>query len=266
MKLFKKLSRWNAKCIYLLIPSLIGTLVFYIIPFLRVLYYSFIDNQFRKNFVGFDNYVKTITNEYFLLALKNSLLLIIICVPALIFLTLIISLALSYGIKAFRKTRAAFILPMLIPTASIAVIWRTVFNGETVLPVYLLFVWKNIGICVIIVTAALTSIEAEIFEAAAIDGSHGFFMHRKISLPLIAPSIIFSVLLSIVNSFKIFKESYLFYGTNYPPPHSYTLQYYMNNNFLKLDYQALATSSVYTTMLIIVLVFVCFALQRRYSR
>ncbi len=261
-----KLNSWNNRCLVLLLPSLIGLFVFYIIPFLRVLYYSLINNQFQKQFVGLDNYIKTINNEYFQLALKNSLLLILICIPVLIILALIISLSLSYGINALKKTRAAFVLPMLIPTASIVIIWRSAFSGETVLPIYLLFIWKNIGICVILITAALTAIEKEIFEAASLDGVNGVRLHTKISLPLILPTTIFAILLSIVNSFKIFKESYLFFGSNYPPSHSYTLQYYMNNNFLKLDYQSLATSSVYTTVLVIVLVLICFGFQRRYSR
>ena len=115
------------------------------------MYYSLIDNQFRRNFVGLQNYMETLRNEYFQLALKNSLLLILICVPFLIILSLAVSLVLSYGIKWVRKTRFAFVLPMVIPTASIVLIWRSVFeNDATVLPIYLLFIWKNIGICIVL--------------------------------------------------------------------------------------------------------------------
>ncbi|MGN1118715.1 MAG: carbohydrate ABC transporter permease, partial [Oscillospiraceae bacterium] len=149
----KKHLKWNTRCVLCLFPSLIGTAVFFVIPYIRVLYYSVIDNQFKRNFVGFSNYIRTLRNEYFLLALKNSLLLIVICVPVLILLALVISLALSYGIKWVRRTRAAFVLPMVIPTASIVLIWRGVFSGNTtVLPIYLLFIWKNIGICVVLLT------------------------------------------------------------------------------------------------------------------
>ena len=248
---------WNNKCKLCIALSLIGTLVFYVIPYIRVLYYAMIDNQFRRNFVWFDNYIDTLKNRYFLLALKNSLLIIIICVPLLIILAIIISLALSYGLRKFKVTRTAFILPMLLPTASIVLVWQMVFTDiSTVLPIYILFIWKNIGICIVLMTAAFTSIEKEIFEAASLEGARGYKTHRYITIPLIAPTILFSVLLSIVNSFKIFKESYLFYGENYPPEHSYTLQYYMNNNFLKLDYQALATSAVLTSILFLVIVII----------
>ncbi len=267
MNNMKKHLKFNTKCKLCLLPSLIGTAVFFVIPYLRVLYYSVIDNQFRRNFVGLENYIKTLKNEYFQLALKNSLLLIIICVPMLILLALVISLALSYGIKRVRKTRFAFVLPMVIPTASVVLIWRSVFeNDGTVLPIYLLFIWKNIGICVVLLTAAFTSIEPNIYEAAGLDGANSFILHTKITVPLIVPTIFFTTLLSIVNSFKIFKESYLYYGTNYPPDHSYTLQYYMNNNFLKLDYQNLATSAVLTSILVLGIVIGGIFLQRRFDK
>ncbi len=263
----KKSLKWNTKCKLCLLPSLIGTAIFFIIPYIRVLYYSLIDNQFRRNFVGFDNYIKTLTNKYFLLSLKNSLMIIVIAVPILMALALATSLVLSYGIKWLRKTQFAFVLPMVIPTASIVLIWRSVFAGSTtVLPIYLLYIWKNIGICVVLLTAAFTSIEKSIFEAARLDGAGSFAIHTRITIPMIAPTIFFTALLSIVNSFKIFKESYLFYGTNYPPDYSYTLQYYMNNNFLKLNYQSLATSAVLTSILVFCIVAAGMAIQRRYDR
>ncbi|MCL2634612.1 MAG: sugar ABC transporter permease [Oscillospiraceae bacterium] len=260
--------KWNVKCFLCLVPSLIGTLIFFIIPYVRVLYYSFIDNQFRRSFVGLDNYVKTLSNEYFQLALKNSLLIIIIAVPILIISALIISLALSFGIKKLRALRTVFVLPMVIPTASAALIWVGFFSGvDSAFPVYLLFIWKNIGICIILMTAAFTNIDNSIFEAARLDGANRFILHTKITVPMIMPTIIFTVLLSIVNSFRIFKESYLYYGgTNYPPNHSYTLQYYMNNNFLKLDYQSLAASAVLTSILVLVIVIGGLIVQRRYRQ
>lgn len=264
----KKLSRWNVKCFICLIPGLLGITTFFVIPYFRVLYYSVIDNQFRRNFVGLNNYKKTIQNEYFQLALKNSLLLILIAVPVLILLALLISLALSFSIRKLRALRTMFVLPMVIPTASAALIYATFFSGvDSVLPVYLLFIWKNIGICIILMTAAFTSIEESIFEAASLDGADRLILHRAITVPMIMPTVIFTILLSIVNSFKIFKEIYLYYGgTNYPPNYSYTLQYYMNNNFLKLDYQSLATSAVLTSLLVIVIVAGGMLLQRRYQQ
>lgn len=258
---------WNSKCILCIGISMIGTLLFFIIPYIRILYYSLIDNQFRRNFVGLNNFIETLQNKYFLLALKNSLLLIIICVPVLILLALFISLALAYGIKKIKACRVAFILPMILPTASIVLVWRMVFqDNESVLPIYTLFIWKNIGICIVLLTAAFTAIDKEIYEAAGLDGTTSFQLHRYITVPLIAPTILFTVLLSIVNSFKVFKESFLYFGGKYPPESSYTLQYYMNNNFLKLDYQALATGAIITSVLIFIIILGGLTLQRRFYK
>lgn len=259
--------KWNTKCKLCIGMSFLGTLFFYIIPYIRVLYYSVIDNQFRRKFVGLENYIETLQNKYFLLALKNSLQLILLGVPVLIILALFISITLAFGVEKIKKSRVAFVLPIFLPTASIILFWQLAFQGfNNVLPIYLLFIWKNIGICIILMTAAFTSIEKEIFEAASLEGIKKFQIHRYITIPLITPTLLFSVLLSIVNSFKIFKESYLYYGVNYPPEHSYTLQYYMNNNFLKLDYQSLATSAVLTSLIILFIVITGLHLQRRYDR
>ena len=142
----------------------------------------------------------------------------------------------------------------------------SVFCQVLLYNINLLFIWKNIGICIVLLTAAFTSIDDSIFEAARLDGAAKFTLHTKITIPMIMPTIFFTVLLSIVNSFKIFKESYLFFGTNYPPDHSYTLQYYMNNNFLKLDYQSLASAAVLTSVLIFLIVVGGLAVQRRYRQ
>lgn len=261
----KSSLKWNIKCTICLLPSLAGITFFFVIPYFRVLNYSLIDNQFKRNFVGLANYIKTLKNDYFLLALKNSVLLMVMAVPVLILLAIIISLALSYGIKKLRALRTAFILPMVIPSASAALVWVSFFHTwDNAVPVYLLFIWKNVGICVILMTAAFTCIDNAIFEAAGIDGARAFALHTRITVPMIMPTIVFSALLAIVNSFKVFKETYLYYGgTNYPPDYGYTLQYYMNNNFLKLDYQSLASSAVLTSLLVFAIVLGGLALQRR---
>lgn len=262
----RKLS-WRIKCIICMLPSLAGTAAFFVIPYFRVLFYSLIDNQFKRNFVGLDNYIITLRNEYFRLALKNSLLLIAVCIPALIICALLIAIAITFLIKKHTAVRTAFILPMVIPTAGVALIWRLFFKDtSTVLPLYLLFIWKNIGICIILMTAAFSSIDSSVFEAARLDGAGLFRLHTKITVPMIAPTILFCILLSIVNSFKIYKESYLFYNTNYPPEHSYTLQYFMNNHFLKLNYQRLSTSAVLTSAIVLIIVLIGFKVQRRYSQ
>ncbi len=258
-----KLS-FNTRCCLCLIPSICGMIVFFVVPYLRVLYYSLIDDQFHKKLIWFQNYIETLKNPYFQLSMKNSLLLIVIGVPMLVSLAVILSLLLTFFLGRIPRLRDAFIFPMLVPTAGIVLIWQQIFETFTsALPIYLLFIWKNIGICMILLTAAITTIDKSIFEAAKMDGANSGRLHRMITLPILTPTILFVILLSIVNSFKIFKESYLYYGNKYPPDHSYTLQFYMNNNFLKFNYQALATSSVLTSLIVLFIVLVGLMIQRR---
>ena len=193
-------------------------------------------------------------------------MLILIGVPVLVFSALFISVLLLKLRKQWKRLRIAFILPMLIPTASIITIWRVLFlQNETVVPTYTLFLWKNIGLLIILCSAAFSLLDPDVFEAAKIDGAFGFRLHRYITLPMILPTIFYVTLLGIVYSFRIFKESYLYYGSNYPPNSSYTLQYYMNNHFMKLNYQYLATGAVITMILICLIVVAGIKLQRRFS-
>lgn len=262
----KKGFRWNWRCMMCLVPSFVGIVVFFLIPYGRVLFYSVINDQFRKDFVGLANYKELLANKYFRLAMGNSLKLIGIGVPLLILMAVLLSVVLAFLLKKIPLLRDAFIFPMLVPTAAVVVVWQQFFgevNNE--LPIYLMFLWKNLGICMILLTSALTMIDPVIYEAAKLEGATAFIMHWKMTIPIIASTIFFTVLLSIMNSFRIFKESYLYYGSKYPPDYGYTLQYYMNNNFLKFDYQALASSSVLTSLLVVGIVIVGFSLQKKFE-
>lgn len=257
---------WNLRCMLCLLPSLAGICIFSLLPYARVLYYSVISDQFRRGFVWLDNYREIIGNSYFQLAMKNSLKLIAIGVPLLILMALLLSIVLAFALKRFPLLRDAFIFPMLVPTAAIVLVWQQFFGSVgTELPIYLLFLWKNLGICLILLTSALTTIDPAVYEAARMDGAKPFQQHFRLTVPMIAPSIFFTVLLAIMNSFKIFKESFLYYGSKYPPEHSYTLQFFMNNNFLKFNYQTLAASSILTSFLVLAIVGVGFYFQKRFE-
>ncbi|MBQ9119203.1 MAG: sugar ABC transporter permease [Lachnospiraceae bacterium] len=198
--------------------------------------------------------------------MKNSLLLIFIGVPILVISALFLSVVFLKLENRWKRLRLAFILPMLIPTASIILVWRILFEvNDSAVPIYSLFIWKNIGIAVILCSAAFSLLAPEVYEAARLDGGSGLRIHLHITLPLMLPTIFFVTLLEIVYSFRIFRESYLYYGSNYPPDSGYSLQYYMNNHFVKLNYPYLATGAVITTFLICLIVAVGIRLQRKFD-
>lgn len=258
--------KWKTKYYLCLIPSLSGVLIFYILPFIRILYYSVLNNQFEKKFVWFENYIDTITNSYFKLALKNSFMLILVCVPIVVISAILLSIIINKLNNIGKILSSLFIIPIVIPTAAIVSVWHSLFgNVDSAIVIYLLFIWKNLGICIILISAAVSGVPKQIYEAAELDGAGSLKLHLYITLPCVFPSILFSILLMIVYSFKIYKESFLYYGTNYPPEHSYTLQYYMDNHFMKLDYQALSSGAVINTLIILFIVMVMLKIQRKYT-
>ena len=103
----------------------------------------------------------------------------------------------------------------------------------------------------------------EVYEAAAVDGASGFRLHFNITLPQISPSLFFVVVLTFLNSLKIFKESYLYYNTNYPPDVAYMIQNYMNNHFYKLNYQNLSCAVVILTAVMSLLVYLIYRVEAK---
>lgn len=271
--------KYKLKIFSLCIPGLAGFILFFLWPFGKSLWYSIIDDVYNKNFVWFDNYKSVISNQYFRLALKNTLIFSTVGVALLLIISFLISVGLSRLIKHFQGIKSAFMLPMLLPSVSIIFVWRLVFNNDSyyewmkagssfiqVLPMYALYIWKNAGINIILFTAAFTQLPGEVLEAAELDGARGMKLYRYITLPLISPTLFFVGILSFVNSLKIFKESYLFYNTNYPPDPAYTIQYYMNNHFMRLNYNNLTCASAIVTIILAIIIVIAYRIQNRYMK
>lgn len=247
-----------------LLPGLTGLMVFYLLPFLGGIYYSLTDGSIENAFVGLDNYRRIWQNQVFLLGLKNTMELSLLCAP-LIFL---FSFALAAMLKALGDRSAPFrnilLIPYLMPSSALLIVWLLLFDYggpvnriasalglERVLwlessalrvPVVLLYIWKNVGFSVVIFSAALQSVPQPYYEFAALEGANAFQRETKITLPLILPTAFLVFVLAWVNAFKIFKEVYFISGF-YPNDAVYTLQHFMNNKFTKLDYQDVTTAA-----------------------
>ncbi len=271
--------RFKLKVFGLCIPGLAGFLLFFLWPFGKSLWYSFINDVYHKDFVWFDNYRAVLKNQYFQLALKNTLIFSAVGIMILLLVSFLLALGLSKLVQKFQPLKSAFILPMLLPSVSVIFVWQMVFDNDLyfewmksgisiiqILPIYALFVWKNTGINVILLTAAFTQLPGEVLEAAELDGARGLKLYRHIILPLITPALYFVGILSFVNSLKIFKESYLFYNTNYPPDPAYTIQYYMNNHFSRLNYQNLACASAIVAIVLALILYIAYRIQNRFIK
>ncbi len=270
-----------------LLPGLCMLLIFYIIPFFSGIGYSLMDGSYKNEFVGLKNYREIWQNSMFLLGLKNTIELSLICAPLLWILSFLLASALA-SIKPFGGFfRSSVLLPYLTPSSAILLVWLVLFDyggpvnralaamgaervmwlssGALRLPVVLMFLWKNLGFCLIIFLAALQSVPQPLYEYATLEGAGFMTRAFRITLPLVTPTAFLVFVLAWINAFKIFKEVYFIAGA-YPDYSVYTLQNYMNNMFQKLNYQNV-TAAAYSFGLIVFAIFgVLFFLQRRAAR
>ncbi len=279
--MFKGRNVWG-----FLLPGLVLLLAFYVIPFFGGIRYSFLDGSYRDLFVGFENYRTLWQNPVFLLGLKNTLVLSLICAPLLWVLSLMTASAV-YGARPFgRVFRSAVLIPYLAPASAMIMVWQvffdyggplnrllSLFGAERVLwlsgpamriPIVIMFLWKNIGLCTVIFLSAVQGVPESLYEAGELDGIGRIRKLFSITLPLIMPSAYLIFIVSWINAFKIFREVYFIAGA-YPDQAVYTLQHYINNVYGKMNYQ-MVTSSAYSFALISVLLFgILFLMQRRAS-
>lgn len=260
-------------------PSLAGFSLFYLIPFIMSIYNSLIDSPFNNDFTGLRNYINLIQNPVFQRALVNSVLFTGLSVPLLVFLSLALALRLNKATYKRGIFRTLAITPLVCPTASIVIVWQILFkrfgllnsflhwmnfppidwlNSEySLLVIISLFVWKNLGYNMILFLAGLNSIPKTYFDVARCYGAGSLFIFFRITLAYLAPVTIFVVIMSIINSFKVFREIFLLTGY-YPDKRLYMIQHYINNTFVKLDLQKLSSASVIMGFLIFILVYYLF--------
>lgn len=272
--------------IVFLAPSMTGFLLFFFVPFIASIYYSLMDSTVNGNFVGLSNYIHLLNNSSFLLAGANTLLFTLISVPLIMLIALILALSLNKAIYFRNLIRTLFISPLVIPVASVVLVWQIVFSGSGVINGFLdycgfgtfdwmnsgwaravvivVYIWKNTGYNMVLFLAGLQNIPREYYESSQIDGASAFRRFTGITLVYLTPTTFFVFIISIINSFKVFRETYLIAGS-YPHESIYMLQHYMNNMFSSLDYQKLTTAAFIMAFLIFLLVVSLFKTERRIS-
>ncbi|WP_245772906.1 carbohydrate ABC transporter permease [Paenibacillus catalpae] len=255
-------------------PSLIGFSLFYLIPFVLGFYESFTDGALGGRFVGINNYTDLLHSASFRKAAGNTMLFTAIGVPLLIGLSLTLAVLLNRPLFLRSWLRTSFMLPLVVPVASVVTVWQIFFDWNGTLNAWLnelglarvdwmqsnwsmtivvvMYIWKNIGYDMILLLAGLQSIPKDYYETASLEGAGRFHQFRHITLVYLTPTMFFVLLISIINSFKVFRETYLLAG-DYPYDRLYMLQHYMNNMFFELDVQKLTAAATLMVVCIVVM-------------
>lgn len=270
-----------------MIPSFAGIMLFFIVPFFIVIYYSLIDANSSANFVGLQNYENLLNNNAFKMAMKNTGMFSLTAVPLVVILALGLAVLLDANIPCKSVFRTIFLSPMIVPAASIILIWQVLFDYNGVvnditylfgadpvewmksdfgyIVVVLLFLWKNIGYNMIMFMSALAAVPKEILEVAMLDGCGTVRRFFAIKMRYLASTITYVTIMSLINSFKVFREVYLLTG-DYPYETMYTLQHFMNNTFQNIDYQKLSSAAIVLCLIMIVIIGVLLWADNRIGR
>ena len=271
MRIGRTKKNWVAWAFFL--PHFLGVACFTLLPMLRVLAGSF-QSAVGGRWMGLQNYLAVLKNPAFRIAVSNTGKFIGVCIPIL----LAASLALALGLRALvwgsRGLRTAFLLPMAVPAASVVLVWKVLFHeqglingvlagfgaevnwmnsGAAFWMLVISYLWKNLGYTVVLWTAGLAGIPESVYEAAQVDGASPMQTFWHITLPNLRPAAYSITVLSLLNSFKVFREAWLVAG-DYPHESMYLLQHLYNNWFRELDFDKIAAASVMTSLVVLALI------------
>lgn len=266
-------------------PFLVGFIIFFAAPFLISVGYTFTFGTGNGGFVGLKNYFDVLNSKAFQLAAYNTIRFIAIGVPLIMAIAFLLSLVLKKNFGGSSFFRSVFLFPLVLPVASTVMVFQVVFAETGIMnTVYqalnlpmkdwlgsdsafgiliFLYIWKNCGYNIVLLLSGLNAIPDDFYEAARLEGANRWHCFKSITLPIMMPTVFFVFVISIVNSFKSFREAFLLGGAMPRSNSIYMLQHFMNNNFSNLNYQRLSVAALLVFLVIFLLIFVLFRIHRR---
>jgi len=276
-------KNFNLPLLAFFIPSFAGISIFFFIPAALSLAYAFTAAQ--GGFVWFANFTDVLTNIAFRLAARNSMLFIAISVP----LNMVFAFFLASLLQKLRHKKAftvAFMLPLIIPSGSVVFFWNVLFadngainsilfqrglatiswfsSGWSFVIILMVFLFRTIGFNLVLFLAGFSLIPKGYYEVAHMEGAGILRTFRHVTFIYIMPTTFLVFMMSIINSFRIFREIYLIFGP-YPNQSVYMLQHFMNNQFLFANMQRLSVTATIIAAAVIVLVWGIFSGQKKIS-
>lgn len=228
MKKDYKNSFWG---IFFVLPALIGTFIFIIIPIFCSFALSFTEwdllNEIK--FVGLENYRVILKETIFIQILLNTLVYALMTTILAVAIPLIIANIIYTKIKGAEWLKTIYFIPFITPAIVIAIVWSWIFdpnigavntllktnsewlfNTKLAMPILIFVsVWKLIGYNMILFLTGFTMISPNLFEAAKIDGASNSKIFWNITLPLLKPTIYFVTLVTAISSFQVFDLIYV---------------------------------------------------------
>ena len=231
-KIFNNLfDNTNITAITFILPAVLGTFIFIIIPVICSFGLSFAkwDLLHPITFAGLDNYKQIINDAVYWQTLLNTIVFALSTSFFGVIIPLILASIINTGIRGSEFFKTAYFLPFITPMIVFGIVWGWIFDPNIGLlnkiiqlninwlydtkfampAIIIVSVWKLIGYNMIIFLSTLSSISNNLFEAAKIDGANSFQIFKNITVPLLSPTIFFVVIITAISSFQVFDLIYL---------------------------------------------------------
>ncbi len=216
-------------------PSLIFLVVFVILPIVAAFYYSLTDYDLMRapRFVGNKNFANLLTDVRFQRSITNTLLFAGGTVPSGVITSLLLAALINRSIRGIYTFRAMFYMPVVSSFVSVSLIWLWFYEPQfglfndifeilglprlkwlrsvntSMLSIIIVSVWKNMGLNMVIYLAGLQGIAPHLYEAAEIDGASRFSKFRRVTLPLLAPTTYFVVIVYFIGALQMFVQVWI---------------------------------------------------------
>ncbi len=221
-------------------PTVLGLLVFYMIPAIASFALSFTkwNGISAAEYVGFENIITLLKDESFIRSVMNTIVFTIASVPLSVIIALLISLLLNQRIKGMVIYRTLYFLPVVTMPVAVGMVWKWLYNTEyglinyilglfglpqpswlfdpniSLISVILVYVWMTVGNNVILLLAGLQGIDKTYYEAAQIDGASKIKQFFNITLPLVTPTLFFVFITGMISSLQVFDLIYIMIGNS----------------------------------------------------
>ena len=266
-----------------LLPSIIIMICFTLYPLVRAIIMSFLGNYSIINdgytSIGFENYQALFSDPDFGKSLMNTAIYVICVVPASIILSLLFAVLINSCKKLKALFQTIYFLPYVTSVIAIGIVWRWMFNSNYGLINYVLSIfgiepiqwlnlpeyamtaliifaiWKSMAFNILIFLAGLQTIPEDLYRAARIDSTPRFRVFTRITVPSLAPMIVYSSVIGMIGAFKVYNEVFsLFQGKAGPANSAMTIVYYIYDKFYNsYKYGVAAAGSVVLFLIILAL-------------
>ncbi len=286
----RKREREGVSAATFLLPSLIGFLIFTAFPVLAAIALAFFDYDLLlgQEFNGLENFSTLVQDDVFWAALRNTVVFTVVSVPLSVVLGLAAALLVNHALRGVTIFRTIYLLPYVTVTVAVALVWRWIYLPDVglfntvlgwfgidgpnwltsrtwALPALIIMsVWKSFGYNMVIFLAGLQGIPQHLYDAAKVDGATAWRRFLHVTLPMLSPTTLFVVVISVIGSFQVFDQA-LVMTNGGPGTSTTTLVLYIYKAGFQ-EYKMGYASTIALVLFVIVAIFTAiqFTLQRRW--